>query len=199
MITEYEKENTILTNRFLTTDRRKAFELRKDLEANGGKHWLVGLRIKDRVAIDIDSHNTDNLKKVWTFYSKLYSNKFKIVKTGRGFHLIQEHKEEKELLQFSRCRLLFPFMSFHLVDELTEEVSNFFQELKKEREEKDYTLQELKDMAKLIPEKATAKGLNYSVGDIDVLHALLAIQKGYYVIRVSKKTKDETMGYYNIP
>jgi hypothetical protein len=199
MITDYEKENTILTNRFLTTNKQKAFELKNTLEAMGGKHWLVGLRIKDRIAIDIDSHNTDNLKKVWKFYVNLYSNPFKIIKTGRGFHLIQEHKEANEGLQFARCRLLFPFMSFNLTEEITQDVINFFHELKKEREGKDYTLQELKALALLIPKKATERGLNYSVGNIDVLHALLAIQKEYYVIRVSKKTKDETMGYYNIP
>jgi hypothetical protein len=193
-LTQYEKENIILTNRFLTSSKESAFLKAEELNADAnGKHWLVGMRIKDRVAIDIDSHDSANLGAVVRYYSDLFHCTFICIKTNKGFHLIQKHKEDKTLLQFSRCRILFPFMSFHLTDEITQEVNKFFEILKTDREIKQYTLKELQGRAKEIPIRAKQRGLDFSIGNIDVLHALLGIQKKYYVIRIMKKTKDEKM------
>jgi len=196
MITNYEIEGTMATNRFLTSNRHKAFELRKKLEVQSNdtsRHWMVGKAILDRVVIEIDTHDKENLRTIWAFYSKLYHNSFGIIKTMHGYHLVQKHQVSKELLQYSRCLVLCPFLSINQLPEYESMIEQFFNTLKEERENKEFTQKELQERSKEIPKRLKDANLDYSKGTIDVLHALIGIQKKKYVLRISKKTKDDKM------
>ena len=199
MLTPYEKENITLTNRFLTTSKISAFSKANELnKLNTGKSWMVGLRVKDRIAIDIDSHDLKNLQKVHNYYTDIFQIPFAIIKTGHGYHMIQTQPVPKEKLELYRCKVVFPKMMSESCERAISKIDNFFQELKVERGNTEYTLQELQDLSKQIPQKAIAKGVCKSYGNIDILHALLGAMKGYYVIRISKKMKGETMDFVTL-
>jgi hypothetical protein len=193
-LTNYEKENILLTNRFLTCSKESAFSKAQELnKLHTGKKWLVGMRIKDRIAIDIDNHDESNFKKVLWFYSRLFACEFITIKTMHGYHLLQKHVIHKDSLDLLRAKVLVPGLTSARLLEYQNAVKMYFDIEKEVTQGKDYSLQELQQRAKEKPARITEAGLNHSVGNIDVLHALLGIQRGYYVIRISKKTKDEKM------
>jgi hypothetical protein len=84
-----------------------------------------------------------------------------------------------------------PGLPQNRLQEYLKAVDMFFQQQKESRQFTTQSIQELHNHALKMPALITEAGLNHSVGNIDVLHALIGIQRGYYVIRVSKKSNDE--------
>lgn len=192
MITEYEIVGTQATNRFLTTDKLKAYGLKTELEhknTNPRMHWLVGRRITDRVVIEIDNQDEENLIRVKLFYSRLLSCEFITIKTMHGYHLIQKDKSIDG--GFEKCKIMNPGLEKKNQPKYKYEVDKFFKSLKDSS--KELTLSELKERSKLLPEKIKTAGLDHHVGDIDVMHAFLGIQRNRYVLRISKKNGGDKM------
>jgi hypothetical protein len=77
------------------------------------------------------------------------------------------------------------------LQEYLKAVNSFFQQQKEEHQNEDRTINDLQAHARDMTRLITEAGLNHAVGIIDVLHALIGIQRGYYVLRVSKKSDME--------
>lgn len=194
MVNEYEKQNTILTNRFLTSSKEKAFKLAESLNLDhNGKNWYVGMRIKDRVCIDIDASGRMSIDQIQKSYETLLGFEFLRIQTAHGFHLVAKKKSDLKILQWNRCRILCPFLSFDNQVLYERMVIAFFDVQKEQRTCRDYTKEELQKNAQTVPMIARDIGIAYPLGNIDILHALLGIRKRYYVLRISKKSKDEKM------
>jgi hypothetical protein len=192
-MTEYEEQQTKKTNRFLTLRKDKAFALAESLNKTEvtNRMWYVGIRVYNRIVIDLDSHDEANLYKIKWFYSRMFQSEFITSITSHGYHLVTKERYTKDESQFLRCKLLIPGLPEHRLYEYLNACDTFFQQQKEERRGKEYTLTELQTHAKDMRQIITEAGLNHSVGNIDVLHALIGIQRGYYVIRVSKKSNME--------
>lgn len=194
MITQYEIDMTRSTNRFMTSSREKAFALAQQMqegEKNPTRHWLVGRRIRDRIAIEIDSHDEKNLRKVVGFYTRLFENEFVIGKTLHGYHLLQK-KPQKDI-ELARAKVLCPGLTVEGLFAYRSTVADFFDELKENRKQKEYTLSELSEQSKKIPQLAVEYGIAYPIGEIDILHALVGVFRERYVLRISKKTPGDKM------
>jgi hypothetical protein len=192
-MTIYEEQQTIKTNRFLTIRKDKAFNLAQKLNEteNMTRKWYVGIRIYNKIVIDIDNHDAENIHRVQWFYSRLYSTEWVTVKTMHGYHLIQKGITPKTEIDLFRCNLLMPGLPKDRLQEYLKAVNSFFQQQKEEHQNEDRTINDLQAHARDMTRLITEAGLNHAVGIIDVLHALIGVQRGYYVLRVSKKSNDE--------
>lgn len=187
--------------RFTTINKSKAFALMEELdkrspirEEKGKKYRLkyrVGQVISDRIAIDIDNHDIDNLNKVNSFYSNLYQNPFSVVKTSNGYHLIQ--KQPCKDFDYDACRLLNPTLKQGEEIKYREAIYNFNQKLKEERDGKEFTRTQLQNLTKEMPDRLKNEGLFSGVGLFDIVHALNGIGRCKYVLRISKKSPDDVM------
>lgn len=193
-----------LNARGSTRIRAKAFWMMDNLdkmsvarEANGKRYitkYRVGEVIRDRIVIDIDSHNEANLHNTLHYLKGLYSSDFEVRKTSNGYHIIQKQKyDNREEWLYNACRLLFPDMPKEWQGSYLKKVNNLFDKLKKEREGKDFTKIELQALAKEFPKRFKEAGL-YKVPagiEFDVLHAVNALIREKYVLRISLKNKND--------
>ena len=192
-----EIENIQAFNRFATRRKDKAFNLKEQLEAkplvreeNGKKYiteWRVGRVIRDRIVIDIDSHDKNNLNTILKSYSALLGLSFITLKTSNGYHLIA--KEKSKDIQKDMCMVLCPGVTN--TQNYVQAVNNFFRVLKEEREGKVYTRTQLHEMALQFPERFKATGLFSGCGEFDILHAVNGLMRRKYVLRISKKNKED--------
>lgn len=193
-------ENIQAFNRFATRNKAKAFNLKEQLEAkplireeNGKKYiteWRVGRVIRDRIVIDIDSYDINNLKTIIKSYSTLLGYSFVILTTENGYHLIA--KEKSKDIQRDMVLILNPDGIYtNLPKPYIEMVNYFFQILKEEREGKVYTRTQLHEMALEFPKRFIAAGLFSGYGNFDILHAVNGLMRGKYVLRISKKNKND--------
>lgn len=191
-------------NRFSTRDKAKAFNLKEKLEAkplireqDGKKYiieWRVGRIIRDRIVIDIDSHDQNNLNVVLKSYSAFLNTQFHVLKTEHGYHLIAKEKSKDILTDM--CMVLCPMVTNAL--KYKSAVEDFRQMLKQEREGKTFTRTQLHEMAMQFPERFKATGLFSGYGNFDILHAVNGLMRGKYVLRISKKNKEDMIEEVNI-
>lgn len=201
---EVEISNILQYNRFATRNKAKAFALMEELDKRSreavriedGKQflteWRVGYVIRDRVIIEIDSHDKENMQKINDYYSNIYQIPFNVIKTMHGYHLIMK-QQCKDMFEYNACRLLYPTLKRGEEQGYREAIYNLNQKLKKEREGKEFTKYQLQAMAKEIPNRLKAEGLFCGVGEFDILHALNGIGREKYVLRISKKSIDDNM------
>lgn len=194
-----EIENIQAFNRFATRNKAKAFNLKERLEAKplireeGDKkyitEWRVGRVIRDRIVIDVDSHDRNNLNTIIKSYSNLLGLSFIVLKTENGYHLIA--KEKSKDIKTDMCLVLCPGVC--VVKNYIKAVDNFLQVLKEEREGKNFTRTQLHEMALQFPIRFKQTGLFSGYGEFDILHAVNGLMRGKYVLRISKKSKDDTI------
>jgi len=154
--------------------------------------WIVGLVIRDRIVIEIDSRDIENVRKVNSFYTNLYQNPFTVIKTLHGYHLI--HKQGcKDTFDYNACRVLYPILKPQETEAYREKIYKFWQKLKQEREGKEFTKTQLQNRSKEIPGKLKESGLFCGCGEFDIVHALNGIGREKYVLRISKKTPGDCM------
>lgn len=192
-----EIENIQAFNRFATRNKAKAFNLKERLEAKplireeGGKtyitEWRVGRVIRDRIVLDVDSHNRHNLTTIIKLYSNLLGLSFIVLKTENGYHLIA--KEKSQNIKTDMCLVLCPGVCSPT--NYIKAVNNFLQVLKDERGGKNFTRTQLHELALQFPIKFKQTGLFSGYGDFDILHAVNGLIRGKYVLRISKKSKDD--------
>jgi hypothetical protein len=204
LFSESEITNIIKFGRFATRNKSKGFALMEELDKRSkeairtedGKQflteWRVGRVIRDRIVIEIDSLDIENARKVNAFYSNLYQIPFIARKTMHGYHLIQK-QGCKDLFDYNACRLLYPTLKPQETEPYREKLYDFWQKLKNERGDKEFTKTQLQNMAKEVPNRLKADGLFCGCGNFDILHALNGIGREKYVLRISKKTPEDTM------
>lgn len=141
------------------------------------KVWRVGLSQSNRLVIDIDSHDMDNLDIVKLFYQNLLGYSFITVKTANGFWLISDktYVDKNEWL-FDNCRILNPKLLF----------SEYYR-----YKEKLLTLDNKQH--KSISEDIINSDLYHGVGKFDVIFVFINIKRQICTLRISKKTPNEVM------
>ncbi len=180
-----------LVTRYHTIHKRRAFMFMNEKNKIAGKNvWRVAIQIRDRIIFDIDCHGFTkhdmldivNLKRIYNYYSKLFSIDFKIIKTHSGYHLISKfaYKPESVELQYDLCRVLNPLLEPKDLQKYIEAVQKYYLEYK-----------DVPDFLDGFPEKFRASGLFCGIGNFDLLFAINVILKGYYCLRISKKSKDD--------
>lgn len=189
--------------RFATRRKDKAFNLLEKLNEESKKNpriegnkqyiqeWRVGRVIRNRVVIDIDSHNKNNLNTVLKAYSCLLQLEFVVLKTSNGYHLVA--KQDSEDWNYDVCQILKPILHKDQVSGYINAVKGFFEVLKEEREGRTYTKTQLHELALQFPERFKKTGLYSGIGDFDILHQVNALVRGKYVLRISKKSPYDTI------
>jgi len=189
--------------RFATSRKDIAFYLLEKLNKESKNHpriegnkkfiqeWRVGRVIRDRVVIDIDSHDLNNLNTIKKAYSCLLELDFVTLKTSNGFHLIA--KSDSENWQYDVCQILKPQIRRDKVEGYINAIKDFFEILRLEREGKEYTKTQLHELALQFPGRFKATGLFSGIGEFDILHQVNALVRGKYVLRISKKNASDTI------
>lgn len=187
--------------RFATRRKDKAFYLLEKLNKESLDHpriegdkkfvqeWRVGRVIRDRIVIDIDSHNLNNLNTIQRAYSCLLELDFVTLKTSNGYHLIA--KSDSENWKYDVCQILKPPIHREQVEGYIKAIKDFFEVLRLEREGKEYNKTQLHELAVQFPERFKSTGLYSGIGDFDILHQVNALVRGKYVLRISKKNPDD--------
>ena len=187
--------------RFATRRKDKAFYLLEKLNKESLEHpriegdkkyiqeWRVGRVIRNRVVIDVDSHNLNNLNTIQKAYSCLLDLDFVTLKTSNGFHLIA--KSDSENWQYDVCQILKPQIHREQVERYINAIRDFFEVLRFERQGKEYTKTQLHELALQFPDRFKATRLYSGIGDFDILHQVNALVRGKYVLRISKKNPDD--------
>lgn len=189
--------------RYATRRKDKAFYLLEQLNEESKKHpriegdkqyiqeWRVGRVIRNRIVIDIDSHDKNNLNTILRSYSCLLQLEFITLKTSNGYHLIA--KSDSEDWDYDVCQILKPILHREQIPGYINAIKEFFEVLKKEREGKEYTKTQLHELALQFPERFKKTGLFSGIGDFDILHQVNALVRRKYVLRISKKNPEDNI------
>jgi len=141
------------------------------------QEWRVGKTFSNKVVIDIDNLDKNNLNDVKTFYEDILNIKFTTIQTGGGYWLISDKTyEDIGEWVFNMCKILQPALNPS--------------ELKVYRD----GLLALDTENKL----ATAEDIKHSVyyyghGDFCVSFVFMSIKRVKACLRISKKNKDEVI------
>lgn len=176
--------------RFKTNDEKKAFRFMalKNIEEKKNV-WRVGIRVKNRLILDIDSKSEENLVSIKTYYEKLLQVKFRAFQTNGGYHLFSEKYKNNIQLEYDQCRILNPILEKSLFCSYQNELKRWYNEKCKEmncEDEKGRMKEEgiksfLASGLCTFPEKF----------DFDILFSMNVIRKGYYVLRISQKKEGD--------
>ncbi len=179
-----------LVTRYHTIHKKKAFLFMNEKNKIAGKNiWRVAIQIPDRIIFDIDCHGITkhdaldllNLKHIHDYYSKLFSINFKVIKTYSGYHLISKFPYLESIdLQYDLCRVLNPLLEKSNIQKYIEAIEKYYKEYK-----------DVPDFLDNFPKKFKESGLFCGIGSFDILFAINVILKGYYCLRISKKSKDD--------
>lgn len=141
--------------------------------------YRVGNTFSNKVVIDVDKHDLDNLQDVKDFYEKLLNLKFSVFKTNGGYWLIGDKNFENiDDWKFAHCRVLNPNL-----------------------EQKDYKsfvngLLALDKKSNGEFHGASADDIKkskfyYGCGTFDIAFTFLSIKRQRSTLRESKKHKDD--------
>ena len=171
-------EQTIIKHiRYHTKSKKKAFWLLTEKNKIAGKNvWRVAAKVRNRIIFDIDYKDIQNVKDVKEFYEKIFKTEFKIIKTINGYHVISENKYNilKEWVYYI-CKVIYPLLQQDEVDSYIFAVKNWYE----------------KQTHGNIPVEFQKSGLDFHYGNFDILFAINVIRKGYYCIRISKKSLND--------
>jgi hypothetical protein len=175
--------------RWTTRRKDKAFHIAQRMNMiepiiQGRKtYWTVGRVIKDRVVFDIDSKDQDNLKAVRTYLGLTTNLQYHIIETNSGYHLISKDIVTKD----QRERAYLDFLGTGCTHTIRD-----WMELKKEnRGDKQYTRNELQDIAKQFGTDFRQAGYFKININVDLLFIVNSLLRGKSVLRISKKSKDD--------
>jgi len=158
----------------LLNDKEKPFK-RDNLMVN--RVWRVGYSQNNRLVMDIDNHDTNNLNTVRVFYESLFGYKFIVVKTHKGYWLISETTyADKNRWLYDNCRILKPDLLFSEYSQYKEKLLSL--------DNKDH---------KTNSENIKQSGLYSGVGNFDIIFVFINLKRQICTLRVSKKRPDEVM------
>jgi hypothetical protein len=175
--------------RWTTHRKDKAFHIAQrmtDIEPiiQGRKtYWVVGRVIKDRVVFDLDTKDADNLKAVRTYLGLTTNLQYHIIETNSGYHLVSKEIVTKD----QREKAYLDFLGVGYTHDIKD-----WMELKKEaRGDKQYTRNELQDIAKQFGHDFKQAGFFKIDINVDLLFIVNSLLRGKSVLRISKKSKDD--------
>lgn len=135
--------------------------------------WRVGLTQSHTLIIDIDHHDTNNLKFVKECYEAILHCKFTVVKTNGGYWLISDKQyDNKDQFVFDHCRVLNPSLKKN-------EQYDFMTKLY----DLDYDTTGRFKKASM----EDIKKLCNCRGNFDIMFTLLSIKRERSTIRISQK------------
>jgi hypothetical protein len=189
-------------SRFTTSDKAEAFSMMEELnglsevrEIEGKKfktEWRVGIRIDDKIVFDLDNHDENNMREMVKYYQNYFNDKFTVIKTLHGYHLIGSNKYEPATWEWKVAQTLIPNIPKDKVQGYLAALQRFYDE------KRDTTILDAGIARKRLMEgkerfvsDLKKAGLCYPVGNFDVLHTIVALRRHRYILRISKKTADD--------
>lgn len=146
--------------------------------------WRVGRTFSNRLVIDVDGKNVDNLKDVKEFYENLLNLKFRALETNKGFWLLSEKKYDSiEEWKFDHCRVLLPGLTKAGMNRFIQRLHNL-------------DLDEFGQFRKATEQDIRA--ICNCHGDFDIYFNLLSIKREQSTLRVSKKRKDDKIQFADL-
>jgi len=175
--------------RWTTRRKDKAFHIAQRMTEieptiNGRKtYWIVGRVIKDRVVFDLDTKDKDNLKSVRTYLGLTTNLQYHTIETNSGYHLISKNIVTKD----QRERAYLNFLGVGC----TQNIKDWMGLKKEARGDKQYTRNELQDIAKQFGSDFRNAGFFKTNINVDLLFIVNSLLRGKSVLRISKKSKDD--------
>lgn len=174
-----------MRKRYHTKYKKRAFWLLNEKNKIAGKNkWRIAAKVKNRIIFDIDDNNIENIKSIKTYYEKLFKIEFILIKTKNGYHIISSIKyNDVNTWLYNVCRVLCPLLLEKDVLDYQIEINKLYNNIYNKNGKKEY-------IQKINTELAQS-GLDYHHGNFDLLFAINVIRKGFYCIRISKKSEDD--------
>ncbi len=170
--------------RYHTEIKEQAFYFMNEKNKLAGKNiWRVAEQRNDRIYFDIDNEDMDNVKAILHYYS--FFGKLKVIKTYRGYHIVSGIYTNNIQWQYDTCRVLNPLLVTSNLQKYIEAIQHFYNT---EREKQKINGLDKIEFTEYLPVKLKESGLYFGVGEFDLLFSLNVIMKGYYCIRISKKS-----------
>lgn len=177
--------------RYYSSDKRKALYWmnEKNKIAEKGKRWRVGMKITNRIIFDIDNPEIDNLLMIEKYYSRYYMTTFKCYKTFSGFHLISDKiYNDRTIWLLDVCRMVYPSLEPGNLVKYVDAIHKFYA-VEYGRQQKDKL--ERQTFLDELPKRFKESGLFSGLGDFDILFVLNAIMKERFILRITKKGKND--------
>lgn len=174
--------------RYHTKHKNRAFMfMRNQNKIKGRNTWRVAATINNRVVFDIDNHDINNVKSIIDYYSACLKCHFKAIRTHGGYHIISDRYDDNNTLQwqYGVCRVLNPLLETENLQKYIEAVQKWYID-----ERKNQTFNG-DDFLQYYAQKFKRSGLYCGHGNFDILFATNVIMKGYYCLRISKKSVDD--------
>lgn len=173
--------------RYHTRDKMKAFSFMNEKNKVRQKNvWRVAAKIKNRVIFDIDNLDEANMNDILNYYRNMFFYDFRVIKTFSGYHLISKVKYTDNLeWQYDICRVLYPLLERKDLQSYIEKVQRFYRNERKKQQVEGKNRTEFIDY---LPQKFIECGLFCGIGNFDMLFAINVVMKGYYCLRISKKS-----------
>jgi hypothetical protein len=189
-------------SRFTTSDKAEAFSMMKELnelsevrEIEGKKYktcWRVGIRIDDRIVFDLDNHDETNMREVVNFYQNYFNDKFTVIKTLHGYHIIGSNIYGADTWEWKVSQTMLPGLSRDKVKNYLDSIQKFYDDRKDETIiDAGIARKRLMEGKEKFVSDFKESGLCYPVGNFDVLHTIVALRRHRYILRISKKTIDD--------
>ncbi len=171
-----------LVTRYHTIHKKKAFLFMNKKNKLAGKNiWRVAVQVTNYIFFDIDSLEVTNLTLIKRRYSQIFHYNFRVIETKHGYHLISEKRYTDGLeWQYDICKVLYPLLEKPNLQTYIEAIEKYYKEYK-----------DVPDFLDIFPEKFKESGLFCGIGNFDILFAINVILKGYYCLRISKKSRDD--------
>jgi hypothetical protein len=151
----------------------------------GEKRYLVsffrvGMSFNDRIAIDIDNNDINIAKQITIKCKAIYNYDFALLKSLHGYQIVGQYQYKSiDSWLFDMCRLLNT--------ELTHEnMSKFIDTLEQIDES-------TKNSDKTLSEALNQLDIFKPIGAIDIAFVLISIKHKSITLRMSRKTKDDTL------
>lgn len=166
----------------------KAVEMIKELQPleqieNGQKaEWRIGKTTESILIVDIDNHDEKNLARVLANLHSLFNERYTTIKTLHGYQIIGTERSRADFEYKNLCVLDVDIERYHYVmQEYKEKLLSYLESFRnsgipikgnfnKAFEETDFC---------------------NPIGEIDYLYNILGIEKGFYTIRLTKKSKND--------
>lgn len=175
--------------RYHTTDKKKAFLFMNEKNKIANENiWRVAVQINNRLYLDIDNDDMENVKYIKTRYESMIKCRFTAIKTFNGYHLRSNRYSDALQWQYDTCRILYPLLQKSDMQKYIEALSKFHKE--------QTLLQKINGLDKNEFLEEMAKNFRNSplfcgYGIFDIVFAINVILKGFYCIRISKKGIDD--------
>jgi len=192
MYKQNEGDNNIIhtsIKRYHTISKEKAFKFIYMMNKKEGKNvWRVAIRIQDMIIFDVDGNTSiENIKNIVKYYTPVFGD-MTVWKTNGGYHIHTKKYSDDLDFSYMTMKVLNPLLDTSQMLKYAGYVQKWYQ--KKLQEEFELKLDK-NAFLESIQRDFTMSGLYCGIGEFDILFALNVVLKGYYCIRISKKSEKD--------